>query len=134
MTFSFNCYGHSNVLSLHRNTLEFTKDSELSKDGDCIVGVRADFDYGKLMEFIEENKDKKIICEISVDDISDEFSFVVNPDFKDEHEIVIRKSEFNSTRTLGFNVDKAAKDINRDLIEKLKNKDKKMKVIFRAEQ
>ncbi len=133
MKFEFSCFGHENILSLHKNTLEFTKASELSKDGDCIVGVRADFDYERLMEFIEENKGKKIKCEISVDGVSDEFSFVVNPDFKDEHEIVIRRGEFNSPRTLGFNVDKAAMDLDRELIEKLKIKDTKMRVAFREE-
>ena len=34
-------YGHKNVLSLHARTIEVTKDSNLTKNGDCIIGVSA---------------------------------------------------------------------------------------------
>ena len=34
--------GHKNILSLHEKTIEITKDSELTTNGDCIVGVGAD--------------------------------------------------------------------------------------------
>ena len=32
--------GHKNILSLHKKTIEITKDSQLTVNGDCIVGVR----------------------------------------------------------------------------------------------
>jgi len=35
--------------------------------------------------------------------------------------MVLRKSDFPSDRTLGIHADKAAKDLSRDLVEKLKN-------------
>ena len=41
--FQFPCYGHENILSTHKTTIEFTKDSELTLDGDCILGIKADF-------------------------------------------------------------------------------------------
>ena len=132
MEFFFYCYGHENVLSLHKNTIEFTKDSSLTKNGDCILGIKADFDYTKLIEFVNENEGKKIKAEIIVDDIKDEFSFDINPDFLDKEEIVIRKSEFNSERTLGFRLDKAAKDIKRELVDKVKDENIKFKVVFRT--
>jgi hypothetical protein len=132
MLFSFNCYGHENILSTHRNTIEFTKDSELTKNGDCIVGVRADFDYDKLREFIKENKSKKIRCEIIVDDVKDWFSFLFNPGFSDKREMVIRKTDFKSERTLGVGVEKAAKDLKRELIEKIRSRNIKFGVIFRT--
>ena len=31
--------GHKNILSLHEKTIEITKDSELTTNGDCIVDV-----------------------------------------------------------------------------------------------
>ena len=134
MEFKFNCYGHENILSLHKNTLEFTKDCELSKEGDCIVGVKADFDFDKLMLFVQENKGKKILGEMVVDDLKDEFSFILNPDFCDKEEIVIRKSDFNSERTLGFRVDKAAKDIKREIIDKIKDSNVKFRVVFNTKE
>ena len=132
MQFRFRCYGHENILSTHRNTIEFTKDSELTRNGDCIIGVRADFDYDKLREFIEENKGKKIRCEIVIGDIRDEFTFFFNPDFSDKHEIVIRKTEFRSERTLGIKADKAARDIRRDLVKRIKDKKVKIEIKFTA--
>ena len=44
MSYSFTAYGHKNILATHKTTIEFTKDKELSLKGNCIVGVRADFD------------------------------------------------------------------------------------------
>ncbi|MBR9699952.1 DUF371 domain-containing protein [Candidatus Woesearchaeota archaeon] len=124
----FFCKGHENLLGTHKNTIEFTKDKHLTMDGDCIVGVEADFDYGKLMNFIK-NKEK-IHVRLSVGEISDEFSFVVSHDFDDKHEIVIRRSYFNSKRTLGFRTTKAAIDIKRDLIDTLKNPESTLTVEF----
>ena len=33
--------GHKNILSLHKKTIEITKDSKLSVSGDCIVGTNS---------------------------------------------------------------------------------------------
>jgi hypothetical protein len=117
---------------LHKNTIEFTKDEEVSVKGDCIVAVSADFDANELKRFVSENKHKKVICEIMAGDIQDSFSFFFNPGFLDEHEIVIRKTEFKSSRTLGVKAEKAAKDLKRELVEKIKDKNIKIKVMFRV--
>ena len=65
--------------------------------------------------------------------MKEDFYFILNPDFSDEHEIVLRKSEFNSARTLGFRSEKAAKDIKREITDKIKDSDVKIKVVFRLE-
>lgn len=36
------CRGHKNVLGRHKSTFEITKETELSKNGDCIIAVGAD--------------------------------------------------------------------------------------------
>ena len=122
----FSIYGHENTLCSHRNTIEFTKDFELTKKGDCILGVKADFDYGKLMEIVKNYS--KIQVKISVDDISEVINCEVNKEFDDEHEIVIRRSDFKSKRTLGIRADKVATDINRKIVDRLKQKNKKAQV------
>ena len=33
--------GHKNVLSLHKKTVEITKEPHLTVNGDCIIGVNA---------------------------------------------------------------------------------------------
>ena len=126
---SFNAYGHKNLLASHKNTLEFTKDKDLSKNGDCILGVNSDFELSSIKEFIKGKE--KIKVEIEVNGISDSFECNVNPKFNDEEEIVFRLGEFSSERTLGLRSTKAAKHINREIVEKMKEDGKKMKVILR---
>ena len=118
MEYSFLCYGHENILATHKATIEFTKDSGLSLNGNCIVGIRCDFDPAKLRK-ISKNE-KSVFVEIAEKNSRDHFSFLPNEDFSDNHEIVIRKSNFLSNRTIGTGSEKAAIDIDRKIISKLK--------------
>jgi hypothetical protein len=107
------------VLCTHYNTLEFTKDAELSRNGDCIIGVRADFDPGELAKFAKKYSRAKLI--IRVGGLSEEITIILNKGFDDTHEIVLRKSEYPSKRTLGIRADKSAQDIDRRIVEKLRD-------------
>ncbi len=118
----FYAFGHPKISAKHRTTLEFTKSPSLTKAGDCILGVNSDFDPDSLIRFIQNRK--ILSMAISAGQISDELTFTVNPGFRSREELVIRKSDFISERTLGTNADKACTDINRDLIKKLRNKEK----------
>ncbi len=42
MEFAFKAHGHPNVTSQHRSTLEVTRDQDIGKTADCIIGVSAD--------------------------------------------------------------------------------------------
>jgi hypothetical protein len=132
MEFSFFCHGHENLLGAHKATLEFTAENHLTKNGDCIIGVSAQFDLQKLLKFIEHNKDRKITAQISCGELRDTFTFYLNPSFSDAHEMVIRKTDFISTRTLGIRSDKAAADISRTIIEKAKDKNTKLIILLKA--
>ena len=52
--------------------------------------------------------------------MEEEINATPNKKFCHDSEIVIRVSEFISERTFGTGADKAAKHINREMIEKLK--------------
>ncbi|MCX6710377.1 MAG: DUF371 domain-containing protein [Candidatus Woesearchaeota archaeon] len=118
----FHAYGHWNVLSLHRNTIEFTKHGNLTKRGDCILAVRSDFSLSEIRKFLKKiPKEKRMIIKISGNGFLEEISCKPNPDFSSQEEIVIRKGFFLSERTLGNDADKAAKDIGRAFVKKLKN-------------
>jgi hypothetical protein len=123
---SFNIFGHPNILSTHSNTIEFTKDSHLTREGDCIIGIKADFKSDELKNIVKKYSKLKIIIKINTE--KEVITAYANKPFDDEHEIVIRKSEFSSKRTLGIRADKAAKDLNKKLIEKLKNPETLAKV------
>jgi uncharacterized protein (UPF0332 family) len=118
-TLTFKIHGHPNIRSMHRNTIEFTKDTELTKEGDCIAGVRADFEIFKLKEFVKEFSDFKLVLEVG--NLGFELSGKLNKEFDDGHEIVFRRSEFRSKRTFGIRCDRVAADVPREMIEKLKN-------------
>jgi uncharacterized protein len=115
----FHFFGHSNLLGKHYNTLEFTKEDKLTREGDCIIGVRADFDSSELKKIAKEFSKFKMI--IKVGEYKEEVTALINKEFDDSKEIVIRKSEYFSKRTLGIRADKAAKDIDRRIIALLKD-------------
>ena len=136
MEYSFECNGHSNIRAKHRTTLEFTKDTEVSVEGDCIVGVRADFELSKIMEFLKTSRNKKIAIIIQTISknrkIQDKIIAEINPDFSSNKELVIRKTDFISERTFAIKSNKAAFELNRDLAEFLKEEKNKIKVIIKA--
>src|SRR3989344_5412921 len=106
MQYIFNAYGHPNVLATHKTTLEFTKDSELTLNGDCIVGVKADFELSELKKFMKNSNTKKITITISINSkIKEKINATVNPHFNRNHELVIRKTDFVSERTFAIRAD-----------------------------
>ncbi|NTV22775.1 MAG: DUF371 domain-containing protein [Nanoarchaeota archaeon] len=124
----FTVTGHPNVLCTHKNTIEFTKDQELSKKGDCIFGVGATFQSKELRLLSSEPGQLRLTLVLG--DLKDEFTFLPNQNFTDEHELVIRRSEHDTSRTFGFRATKTAKDINRQLVEKMKDSSAKATVII----
>jgi len=120
-TVRFTVRGHPNIKATHATTFEFIKDKEIGPRADCIVGVSADWreeDIEKLMQF------HKARLTISCEGIRETVRFVVNPRFDDDREMVIRKSNFRSRRTLGTNADKSARQLSRDLATLLRSPDK----------
>jgi hypothetical protein len=119
-------YGHVNIQATHHATLEFTKEAHVSKNGDCILVVSADKGLSDLSEEFKEALQKaqaKLSILIEVDGVSEIVNAQGNPRLALTHpvEMVIRKSEYVSDRTLAVHADKAAKDLSRALVEKLKN-------------
>jgi hypothetical protein len=129
--YAFCCYGHQNIQGTHKNTFEFTKDKEVSLDGNCIIGVNADFDVDKLKSLL---KSKQIKMTLKAGTHKDEVLFFPNPDFSDLHEIVVRLGEFISSRTLGVRADKASIHINRKLIELMKKPDQKLEILLESQE
>ncbi|MFH1402953.1 MAG: DUF371 domain-containing protein [Candidatus Altiarchaeota archaeon] len=116
--------GHPNVLSTHKTTLEFTKETHLTPRGDCIIAVGADKSLGDLKpELLEvlRNPGTKIKIKITCGGISDTVTAYGHPGLSFTHptDAVLRKSEYVCSRTLAVNADKAALDLGRGLVEKL---------------
>ena len=105
MKYEFSAYGHPSITARHKTTLEFTKGPEVTRKGDCIIGVSANFDLKELLKF---SSCKKIRVTISSGKISEALEAVPNPLFNDENELVIRMSEFSSARTFAVMASKSA--------------------------
>lgn len=131
MQYTFTVSGHKNVTGTHTTTLEFTKDSVLTKNGDCIIGVMATFDSEKLKEFLEC---RKMTITIKTDVGSETITAKPNKDFDDDKEIVVRIGVHKSPRTFATDADKAAKHISREIINWLKNPENKATVEVKCDE
>ncbi|MBO7443855.1 MAG: DUF371 domain-containing protein [Methanobrevibacter sp.] len=126
MNFKIMAKGHENVLSLHKSTFEITKDKDLTLSGDCIIGLDIDKsmeDFPKEFKEKLANDDTKVIVELKTPNASDTIEGFGHHDLSLSHptDIVCRKSTFVCSRTLMIKSNKAAIDLNRDLIKDLAN-------------
>lgn len=126
MRFEIQFSGHENIRSNHQKTIEITKESHLTPQGDCIVGVNASASCADLPQELKDklkNHDSKITFSISVEDLE----FIINGKGHEdlilthEEDIVIRKSDFICPRTLAVNCDKASDLLPRSMVRLLQN-------------
>lgn len=133
MYYKFIVYGHPNILATHKTTLEFTKDKEVSLKGDCIIGIKSDFDLNKLKQFIKKSKDNKISITIQAISksrrIKETILAELNTNFNSNKELVIRKTNFISERTFAINSTKAAFELDMGLIGFLRGKGNKVRIV-----
>ena len=134
MMYKFHACGHPNILGAHKTTLEFTKDREVTLEGDCIIGVNADFELEKIRNFIKNSINKKITITIQaiskLKKLQETVLAELNPNFNDETEFVIRKADFVSERTFATSSNRAAFELNRDLMNYLKEKKNRIAIII----
>jgi hypothetical protein len=120
--------GHENISSKHKTTFEITADKDMTVNGDCIIGVSSN---KNMINFPDEFKKKIAIdnavikIELSTTNAYDEIIGYGNSKMALNHptDIVCRKSSYICSRTLMINSNKASFDLNRTLINDLKNKD-----------
>ncbi|AHF80078.1 DUF371 domain-containing protein [Thermococcus paralvinellae] len=123
------CYGHENVKATHKSTLEITKEDFLTPRGDCIICIKANKSLKELNEEFKRalKSGKKVRIRVIVDNFVDEI--IASGDerltFENDISMVIRKSTYVDGRTLAIKANKAAKDIDRRIIEKLKDPNQK---------
>ena len=126
MLFAFIAQGHPAIVSSHPTTLEITTEPRLTKRGDCIVAVRADFGLRDLPAALKKALSSETGRGILTMRVRGE-SFTVEGrgssalTFTDPHEIVVRRSGFVSGRTLMVYSNKAAVDIPRRVVKFLQD-------------
>lgn len=126
MKFEIEFFGHENIRSKHKKTIEITKDSNLTTKGDCIVGVRATascYDIPKNIKQKLKNTNSNVRFTLRVND--QEF-IVEGKGHKDltlthQEDIVLRKSDFVCPRTMAIKCDKASDELPRGMIKLLQD-------------
>jgi len=123
-SFSFKAKGHPMVRATHRSTLEITTEDRLTERGDCIIAVSSSIAPSQVPDEIKRmiRKSARIEVLLSCGGIL----AVVNGQgheslpLSSDRCFILRKSAYISPETLAIRCDKAAKDIDRRLIEKLR--------------
>lgn len=126
-------YGHENIQATHKTTLEITKESQLSKKGDCIIAVSADRAITELSPEFKANLRKKnatIMITFEAKEVVEVVNAFGSPRLILTHptDLVVRKSNYVCNRTLAIKADKAAHDLPRKLVDKLRNPKQKVKI------
>lgn len=119
------CRGHENVLGLHKSTFEITKESELSPQGDCIIGVSADKGAADLSPEFRELMAKdgaRLTAVFSAGGVEVTVTSDGGSGISLTHptDLVWRRSSFVCPRTIGIYSDATAALLPRELIEVLK--------------
>jgi hypothetical protein len=107
-------------------TFEVTRDSHLSKRGNCVIGVSANKGASDLTPRFKEacrNESAQITVLLEAEGIVDAIHGLgsCNLTFSHQTEIVGRKSWYTSERTIMVGADKAALDLKRTLVAALKS-------------
>jgi hypothetical protein len=126
-------FGHNSIQAIHKSTLEITKEAKLSKRGDCIIAVSANKAMRDLSSEFKENLRKenaKITMLIEAGEIVEVVNAFGSSRLILTHptDIVVRKSNYICSRTFAIQADKAACDLSRDLVKRLRNPKQKVKV------
>ena len=122
----FKAYGHENVIGNHKTTTEITTENFLTKQGTCIVGVRATQKLSDLSSEIKELVTLEttiIILIMEINGLVEKITGTGGKDltYSDSTSMVARTSSYQCDRTLMINADKAASDLSREFIGLLKN-------------
>jgi hypothetical protein len=117
--------GHVNVRSNHGTTFEVTKETHLTPRGDCIVAVCADRalpDFSTGFKEALRKPDSVLHITVRCGGLEEKIVAHGRSDLILTHptDLVVRKSNFICSRTLGVCADKAAADFDRKLVEKLR--------------
>ncbi len=116
-------FGHPNIRASHPTTIMITKERQVTQRGDCIVAVDADKSVADLSAEFKNalrQPNAKLTIELEVDGLKGEINAFGSPELT-LNDLVIRKSEFTSDRTLAVKADKSSGDLSKAVVEKLKN-------------
>ncbi len=126
-------YGHELIRSTHKTTFEITKEKYLTKKGDCIIAINSNRACADLSQDFKEAA-RQTGAEIAITIEAGEEEEIIkakgDPKLSLTHptDIVVRKSSYVCSRTLAVRAEKAAADLSRRLVKRLRNPNQKVKI------
>ncbi|MCW4055254.1 MAG: DUF371 domain-containing protein [Candidatus Bathyarchaeota archaeon] len=128
-------WGHQNISATNERTLEITKETHLTKRGDCIVAVAADKglqDLSDSFKTLLTNDDAKLTVDIQAGG-----RFVTVEARGDSRltlshltDLVVRKSSYVCPRTLAVRADVVAADFPRCHAARLRNPRQRVDIVL----
>jgi hypothetical protein len=122
--FVFKAKGHVNVRATHRTTFEVTREDYLTPRGDCIIGVSSQAAAADLPAWLKEwlRSGKPVVVVVSAGGYVDSITGWGDPrmTLSDPVRMVFRRSDYVGPETVIVRASKAARDLDRRLVEALK--------------
>jgi len=115
--------GHANITATNRRTLEITKDLYVTRRGDCIVACCAEKAAGELRREVLQALASRGVVVVVID--AGDVQEVVTGETPgvaptSRWRMVVRKSRHVDDSTVAVSADKAAADLNKALVAKLR--------------
>ncbi len=135
----FYAHGHKEVRATHPTTLEITKEEKLTSRGDCIVAVgslKGALDLSEKFKEIAKDSETKIILTLEADGLVEVIRGYGDQKLSFTHptDLVVRKSTYTCPRTIMVKADKAAANLSRKFVLKVRKPETKITVRLVAER
>ncbi len=119
-------YGHENVLATHGTTFEITKQTALTKRGDCVIATGASKGAKNLSEEFKKAMKRESARVTIIIDAGEAREVVVargSPQLLFTHptDMVVRKSSYACGRTIAIEANKSARDFSMNFVEKIQS-------------
>jgi hypothetical protein len=128
----FRAFGHENVTGKHKTTVEITSEDFLTRQGTCIVAVRATQTLSMLdsaIKRISRLETTKVVLVMEVRGIIEQITGTGGSGltYTDSVSMVARTSSYQCGRTLMIHADKAASDLSDDFVKCLRDRNAVLK-------
>jgi len=125
LRYTLRARGHPNVTAGHRTTFEVTVDPEIGETADCIIGVSSSDSISTLPDEMKRaiaRESSLVRVILRTENGYDEIRGYGHPELTLDHptDIVCRKSDYICSRTLMIGADKAACDLDENLVRDLR--------------
>lgn len=125
-TVSFVCRGHAAIAGTHAKTIEFTRDTDVTRRATCVLGVASEHDDGALRAL---RGDVEVTLECA--DHRDTFTATMTPFFLGDDNLVFRRGPALRGRTVAYDASKGAAEIDRSLVHALTDRGAQLFVTVR---